>query len=147
LLFFLSLSSPLSSTIHTGTVKWFNVQKGFGFIVPTSGPSGDVFVHQTSIKANGFRSLADGEEVEFKLFSEDGKVKAVDVTGPGGEPVKGSGNNMGGNGGMAYGQPPGRGGAYGERDFGGGGGGGARNTWGRRADTTGRRRRGARTSG
>ena len=76
--------------IKTGTVKWFNSQKGFGFIVPTDGSS-DVFVHQTSIVADGFRSLADGEEVEFKVIEDQsGKTKAIDVTGPGGENVKGA---------------------------------------------------------
>ncbi|GMH47925.1 hypothetical protein TrRE_jg12630 [Triparma retinervis] len=80
----------MSEDMKTGTVKWFNSQKGFGFIIPTDGSS-DVFVHQTSIVADGFRSLADGEEVEFKVIEDnDGKTKAVDVTGPGGEPVKGA---------------------------------------------------------
>lgn len=47
-----------------GTVKWFNDQKGFGFITPESGQK-DVFVHQSAIIANGFRSLAEGDKVEF----------------------------------------------------------------------------------
>jgi len=42
----------------TGTVKWFNAQKGFGFITPEDG-SDEIFVHQSEIKANGFRSLAE----------------------------------------------------------------------------------------
>ena len=49
-----------------GTVKWFNVQKGFGFIAPESG-SKDVFVHQSAITAEGFRSLAEGDRVEFSI--------------------------------------------------------------------------------
>jgi CspA family cold shock protein len=49
----------------TGTVKWFNDQKGFGFITQTGG--GDVFVHHTSIIADGFRSLAEGDKVEFEV--------------------------------------------------------------------------------
>ncbi|MCE7979731.1 MAG: cold shock domain-containing protein [Caldilinea sp. CFX5] len=49
-----------------GTVKWFNDQKGFGFITPESGGK-DVFVHQTAIIANGFRSLAEGDRVEFSI--------------------------------------------------------------------------------
>lgn len=49
-----------------GTVKWFNDQKGFGFIAPESGAK-DVFVHQTSIVANGFRTLAEGDRVEFSI--------------------------------------------------------------------------------
>lgn len=46
-----------------GTVKWFNDAKGFGFITPESGP--DVFVHHTAIASEGFRSLAEGDAVEF----------------------------------------------------------------------------------
>jgi CspA family cold shock protein len=49
-----------------GTVKWFNDQKGFGFIAPEDG-SKDVFVHQSAMEASGFRSLAEGERVEFEV--------------------------------------------------------------------------------
>lgn len=55
----------MSNTVK-GTVKWFNDQKGFGFITPESG-SKDVFVHQSSIIAPGFRSLAEGDRVEFVI--------------------------------------------------------------------------------
>jgi protein lin-28 len=72
-----------------GTVKWFNTQKGFGFIVPDDG-SEDVFVHQTAIQAEGFRSLADGEVVEFEVEEENGRRKAVQVTGPDGANVQGA---------------------------------------------------------
>ena len=48
-----------------GTVKWFNTQKGFGFISPEDGD--DVFVHHTSISANGYRTLEEGQEVEFEI--------------------------------------------------------------------------------
>ena len=47
-----------------GTVKWFNDQKGFGFITPEDG-SKDCFVHHSAIQADGFRSLADGAKVTF----------------------------------------------------------------------------------
>ncbi|MCB0110729.1 MAG: cold shock domain-containing protein [Caldilineaceae bacterium] len=49
-----------------GTVKWFNDDKGFGFIAPESG-SKDVFVHQSAIIATGFRSLSEGDQVEFSI--------------------------------------------------------------------------------
>ena len=52
------------STI-TGTVKWFNEAKGFGFIEQESGP--DVFVHFSAIQADGFKTLAEGQKVEFTV--------------------------------------------------------------------------------
>jgi len=74
----------------TGTCKWFNSKKGFGFITPSDG-SQDVFVHQTSIHAEGFRSLGEGEQVEYNTQTdEQNKIKAIDVTGPGGAHVKGA---------------------------------------------------------
>jgi len=48
-----------------GTVKWFNDQKGFGFITPEDGA--DVFVHHTAIQSDGFKSLAEGQAVEFEI--------------------------------------------------------------------------------
>ena len=56
----------------TGTVKWFNTTKGFGFIEPAD-KSGDCFVHQTQIKSDGFRSLAEGETVEFEIIVSEEK--------------------------------------------------------------------------
>jgi len=50
----------------TGTVKWFNDAKGFGFLTPESGEA-DCFVHHSAIQANGFRSLVEGERVEFDI--------------------------------------------------------------------------------
>jgi len=49
----------------TGTVKWFNNQKGFGFITPENG--NDVFVHHTAIKGDGYKSLEEGQKVEFDI--------------------------------------------------------------------------------
>lgn len=49
----------------TGTVKWFNESKGFGFIEQESGP--DVFVHFSAIEGDGFKTLAEGQKVEFKV--------------------------------------------------------------------------------
>ncbi|MDZ7841254.1 MAG: cold-shock protein [Gammaproteobacteria bacterium] len=50
----------------TGTVKWFNDSKGFGFISPEDG-SKDVFVHHSAIQASGFRTLAEGQKVQFEV--------------------------------------------------------------------------------
>ena len=51
--------------MEQGTVKWFNDAKGFGFISRNSGD--DVFVHHTAIQANGFRTLQEGQQVEFNV--------------------------------------------------------------------------------
>ena len=50
----------------TGTVKWFNESKGFGFIAPADG-SADVFVHFSAIQGDGFKTLAEGQTVEFEV--------------------------------------------------------------------------------
>jgi CspA family cold shock protein len=84
-----------------GAVKWFNSEKGFGFVAPASGGE-DLFVHQSAIHANGFRSLMEGEEVEFKVVEERGKMKAIEVTGPGGDVVQGAPRNAGRGGGGRY---------------------------------------------
>ncbi len=73
-----------------GTCKWFDSKKGFGFITPDDG-SADVFVHQTQVHAPGFRNLAEGEPLEFQTEkSEDGRVRAIQVTGPDGAYVQGA---------------------------------------------------------
>ena len=51
---------------RSGTVKWFNGEKGYGFITPNDGGE-DVFVHQSVIKCDGYRSLSEGENVEFDV--------------------------------------------------------------------------------
>lgn len=63
----------------SGTVKWFNGPKGYGFITPDDGAD-DLFVHQTSIQSDGFRSLYENQRVEFEIeFGDDGRTRAVDV--------------------------------------------------------------------
>lgn len=61
----------------TGTVKWFNAQKGYGFIQPESGP--DVFVHHSAIKATGYRELAEGDRVEFTITQGQKGPQASEV--------------------------------------------------------------------
>jgi cold shock protein len=63
----------------TGTVKWFNDDKGFGFVAPDEG-SKDLFVHHTGINANGFKSLAEGAKVSYDAEAGDKGPKAVNVT-------------------------------------------------------------------
>jgi len=108
-----------------GTCKWFNATKGFGFITDKSGGE-DLFVHHSAIYAPGFKTLAEGEELEFDIETDDnGRKKAVNVTGPGGAPVKGEERNGGGGGG-GYGGGRGGGGGFGGESRGRGGFGGGR---------------------
>jgi len=60
-----------------GTVKWFNDSKGYGFIAKPDGD--DVFVHFSAIEADGFRTLAEGEEVEFEIRDSDKGPQAANV--------------------------------------------------------------------
>jgi cold shock protein len=60
-----------------GTVKWFNADKGFGFISPESGP--DVFVHFSAIQASGYRSLDEGQTVEFDVVDGPKGPQAANV--------------------------------------------------------------------
>ena len=61
-----------------GKVKWFNDQKGYGFITPEDGTP-DVFVHHTAIQGGGFRSLAENQLVEFDVLQSDKGPKAANV--------------------------------------------------------------------
>jgi CspA family cold shock protein len=60
-----------------GTVKWFNDSKGFGFITQEGGP--DVFVHHTAILSEGFRSLSEGQTVEFDVIQGPKGLQAANV--------------------------------------------------------------------
>jgi CspA family cold shock protein len=61
-----------------GKVKWFNNQKGYGFITPDDG-SKDLFVHYSAIANDGYKSLAEGQEVEYETSDSDKGPKAIEV--------------------------------------------------------------------
>jgi len=64
--------------VAVGTVKWFNSEKGYGFIAFPDGP--DVFVHYSAIQSDGFRTLDEGDKVEFEIQAgRDGRSQAADV--------------------------------------------------------------------
>jgi cold shock protein len=62
----------------TGTVKWFNAQKGFGFIQPSDGTN-DVFVHISAVERAGLSSLNEGQKVSFDVTNERGKSAATNL--------------------------------------------------------------------
>ncbi len=68
----------MEAAMATGTVKWFNDDKGFGFITPDEGGK-DLFVHHTGITGQGFRSLTEGARVQFDAEAGDKGPKAVNV--------------------------------------------------------------------
>ncbi|KAF9312768.1 Y box binding protein 1 [Podila horticola] len=124
----MSVPAPNAVSRRTGRVKFFNSQKGFGFIIPAesteAAPLDEIFVHHTAIhNSGGFKSLA---EVEYDIVPGPKGMQAANVTGPLGASVRGDPNvgNMGGgrfNGGGGYGG--GYGGFGGPNAFGGGYGG------------------------
>mmetsp|Transcript_17610 Transcript_17610/g.48002 ORF Transcript_17610/g.48002 Transcript_17610/m.48002 type:complete len:172 (-) Transcript_17610:164-679(-) len=117
-----------------GFVKWYDTTKGFGFITPSDGTD-DIFVHHSAIHATGFRSLAEGEPVEYEFQEEEKGRKASRVTGPDGHFVQGAprqsfepgqrfGGGGGGGGGFGGGGYGSGGGGFGASGGGGGGFGG-----------------------
>jgi CspA family cold shock protein len=62
----------------TGTVKWFNTTKGYGFIMPQEGGK-DVFVHITAVQAAGLRGLDEGQQVSYEVAMERGKAAATNL--------------------------------------------------------------------
>jgi cold shock CspA family protein len=109
---------------ETGTVKWFNPEKGFGFITRDNGEK-DVFVHHSAIQGSGFRTLNDGERVEFDVVQGQKGPAAENVVRldpqEGGSSRGGTGSSGGERGGRGQG-----GGGGGRGGYGGGGGGGGR---------------------
>lgn len=65
-------------TMATGTVKWFNPTKGFGFIQPENG-GGDVFVHISAVEQSGLSGLDEGQKIEFDIQEEKGKQSACNL--------------------------------------------------------------------
>jgi CspA family cold shock protein len=68
----------MEESMPTGTVKWFNDDKGFGFITPDDGGQ-DLFVHQSAIVGEGFRSLSEGAKVQFESEEGEKGPRAVNV--------------------------------------------------------------------
>jgi cold shock protein len=66
-----------NSTMARGTVKWFNSQKGYGFIQPTGGGGRDIFVHISAVERAGLRSLNEGQQIEFEIEENRGKTDDV----------------------------------------------------------------------
>ena len=66
--------------METGTVKWFNDQKGYGFIAPDDGGQKDLFVHFSNVAGDGFRTLVEGAKVEFERREGTKGPEAVNVT-------------------------------------------------------------------
>ena len=63
-----------------GKVKWFNAKKGYGFISPDSGTEKDIFVHFSAIQGDGYKSLEEGQEVEFEIEKGPKGEHAINVT-------------------------------------------------------------------
>ena len=64
--------------MNTGTVKWFNASKGYGFVEP-SDKSRDVFLHISAVEAIGLSDLKDGQKISYNIESNKGKISAIDI--------------------------------------------------------------------
>ena len=64
--------------MYQGTVKWFNSEKGYGFITTSDGK--DIFAHYSAINAEGYKSLTQGQTVSFDVVTTDDKVRASNIT-------------------------------------------------------------------
>ena len=71
--------ATLETEMATGTVKWFNPTKGYGFIQPSGGGGRDVFVHISAVERAGLRSLNEGQTVEYEIENNRGKDSAVNL--------------------------------------------------------------------
>jgi cold shock protein len=122
-------------TRKSGTVKWFSQEKGYGFLSQEDGP--DVFVHHTAIQGSGFKTLNEGERVEFEVIEEPKGLKASNVVRLDAPEDGGASGGGGSRGGYAGGGGGGRGtygGGGGGGGYGGGGGGGGSRGGGSRRD-------------
>jgi len=71
--------STLETEMPTGTVKWFNPTKGYGFIQPSGGGGKDVFVHISAVERAGLRTLNDGQTVEYEIENNRGRESATNL--------------------------------------------------------------------
>jgi CspA family cold shock protein len=71
--------SGMETEMPTGTVKWFNPSKGYGFIQPSGGGSKDVFVHISAVEQAGLRSLNEGQTIEYEIESNRGRQSAANL--------------------------------------------------------------------
>lgn len=74
----MQVDSKEGTSMAAGTVKWFNMQKGFGFIQPDGGGK-DVFVHITAVQAAGLNGLNDGQKISYEIVRERGKEAAANL--------------------------------------------------------------------
>ncbi len=69
----------MGAKVASGTVKWFNATKGYGFIQPSAGGGRDVFVHISAVEKAGLSSLNEGQQVEYEIVANKGKESAENL--------------------------------------------------------------------